>query len=129
MFKDRIRRMEDLVNRLAAALRQPEAPPRRQLQTAQDVIDLLQEQVEALRAETQAGAVQKARVLGYLAELSRKAIETGSLAARLEALERGRQPQGHQVNPNHRQPMNGGSNESSSPNRAAGTSSSPHGPD
>jgi len=126
MFKDRIRRMEDLVNRLTAALRQPAAPPPRQLQTAQDVIDLLQEQVETLRAETQAGAVQKARTLGYLAELSRKAIETGSLAARLEALERGRQSQGHQGNHNHAQPMNGGRNESSSPNRAAGTSGSPH---
>jgi hypothetical protein len=53
------------------------------------VIDRLQEQVEALRAETQADAIQKARALGYLAELARKAIETGSLAARLDALEGG----------------------------------------
>jgi hypothetical protein len=43
-------------------------------------------------------------------------------------LERGR-PQGDQANHNHRQPMNGGHNESSSPNRAAGASGSPHGPD
>ena len=63
------------------------APPPRRLQTAQDVIDLLQEQVEALRAETETDAIQKARPLGYLAELARKAIETGSLAARLEVLE------------------------------------------
>jgi hypothetical protein len=64
-----------------------EQPPPRRLQTAQDVIDLLQEQVEALRAERWAGAVPKARAIGYLAGISRKAIETGTLAARLEMLE------------------------------------------
>ena len=87
MIKERIRRLEDLASRLAAALREQAVPPPRQLQTAQDVIDLLQEQVESLRVETQAGAVQKARAVGYLAELARKAIETGSLAARVDALE------------------------------------------
>jgi hypothetical protein len=87
MSKNHIRRMEALVNRLAAVVREQVAPPPRRLQTAQDVIDLLQEQVEALRAETQADAIQKARALGYLAELARKAIETGTLAARLEMLE------------------------------------------
>jgi hypothetical protein len=57
------------------------------LQKAQDVIDLLEEQVEAVRAETTAGTVEKARVIGYLAGIARRAIETGSLEARLEALE------------------------------------------
>ena len=89
MIESRLRRMEALLSRLAAVVRGQTAPPPRRLQTAQDVIDLLQEQVEALRAETQADAIQKARALGYLAELARKAIETGSLAARLEALELG----------------------------------------
>jgi t-SNARE complex subunit (syntaxin) len=89
MIKNHIRRMETLVNRLAAVLRDQSAPPPRRLQTAQDVIDLLQEQVEALRAETRAGTVEKARALGYLAGIARKAIETGALAARLAALERG----------------------------------------
>jgi hypothetical protein len=89
MIKNHIRRMEVLVSRLAAALRNRAAPQPRRLQTAQDVIDLLQEQVEALRAETRAEAVPKARALGYLAEMARKAIETGDLAARLEALEKG----------------------------------------
>lgn len=88
MIKIHIRRMELLVNRLAAVLRAPAPPPPRQLQSAQDVIDLLHEQVEALRAEAQASVVPKARALGYLAELARKAIETNSLATRLEALER-----------------------------------------
>lgn len=96
MIKNHIRRMETLVRRLAAVLRDQAAPPPRRLQTAQDIIDLLHEQVEALRAETQAGAIQKARALGYLAELARKAIETGSLAARIEALEEsGQNRDGH----------------------------------
>jgi hypothetical protein len=57
------------------------------LQTAQDVIDLLQEQVEAVRAEREAGTLEKARTVGYLAGVALKAIEAGNLAARIEALE------------------------------------------
>jgi hypothetical protein len=62
-------------------------PPPRRVQTPQDVIDLLQEQVEAVHQESRAGPIEKARALGYLAGLARKAIETGTLAARLETLE------------------------------------------
>jgi len=51
------------------------------------VIDLLQEQVEALRGQPSADPVQKARAIGYLAGLARKAIETGTLAERLELLD------------------------------------------
>ena len=87
MIQQRLRRLEDLIERLAAVLRgQPALPPRR-LQTAQDVIDLLQEQVEAVRGATDAGAVEKACVIGRLAAIARQAIETGNLAVRLEALE------------------------------------------
>jgi hypothetical protein len=87
MIKNHIYRMEVLVNRLVAVARDRATPPPHRLQTMQDVVDLLQEQVETLRAATQANAIQKARTLGYLADLARKAIETGNLAARLEALE------------------------------------------
>ena len=83
MLKRRVRRLESLVKQSDAV----ERPPPRRLQTAQDVIDLLHEQVERLRAERWAGAVQKARAIGYLAGIARKAIETGTLAARLEVLE------------------------------------------
>ena len=83
MRKQRIRRLETLVEQLDAT----EKPPPRRLQTAQDVIDLVEEQVEALRAERWAGVVQKARAIGYLAGIARKAIETGNLAARLAMLE------------------------------------------
>jgi hypothetical protein len=57
------------------------------LQTAQDVIDLLQEQVEAGRSEKEAGALEKARTIGYLASVALRAIDAGNLAARIEMLE------------------------------------------
>jgi hypothetical protein len=89
MLQQRLRRVEVLVERLAAALREPAAAPR-PLQTARDVIDLLEEQVEALRSAAGVGAVEKARAIGYLAGIARRAIETGSLVERLEALEAAR---------------------------------------
>jgi hypothetical protein len=83
MNKQRLRRLETKVQQLDAAAK----PAPRRLHTAQDVIDLIHEQVEALRANRWAGAVPKARAIGYLAGLARQAIETGTLAARLEMLE------------------------------------------
>ncbi|HEY1380564.1 MAG TPA: hypothetical protein VGF55_27430 [Gemmataceae bacterium] len=67
------------------------------LKTAADVLALLEEQVAAVRADAAAGALEKARTLGYLATVSLKAIEAGDLAARVEMLEsvlklRGREP-------------------------------------
>ena len=57
------------------------------LKTAVDVLALLEEQVGAVRAEQDAGTLEKARTVGYLAAIALKAIETGNLAARLEMLE------------------------------------------
>jgi hypothetical protein len=87
MIQRLLQRLEVLVERLAAVLRGQPAPAPRRLQTPQDVIDLLEEQVEAVRAAAGAGTVEKARALGYLAAIARQAIETGNLAARLDALE------------------------------------------
>ena len=56
--------------------------------TVQDVIDLIEEQVEALRAETWIGPVEKARALAYLANVARHAIQTGQLAARRSPVNR-----------------------------------------
>lgn len=88
MHKQRLRRIESLLEIVEEQRRrgQQSLPPRR-VQTPQDVIDLLQEQVEAIRQEAMAGTIEKARALGYLAGIARKAIETGNLAARLEMLE------------------------------------------
>jgi hypothetical protein len=57
------------------------------LQTAADVTDLLEEQVEAVRAEEGPGTLEKARTIGYLAGIALRAIEAGNLAARVEMLE------------------------------------------
>jgi hypothetical protein len=83
MLRHRVRRLETLVEQTDA---RGQLPPRR-LQSAQDVIDLLEEQVEALRAERHSGVVSRARAIGYLAGLARRAIETGTLADRLAMLD------------------------------------------
>jgi hypothetical protein len=57
------------------------------LKTAANVLALLEEQVEAVRAEQEAGTLEKARVVGYLAGIALKAIEAGNLAGRIEMLE------------------------------------------
>jgi len=57
------------------------------LKTAADVLSLLEEQVTAVRADSEAGALEKARAVGYLAGVALKAIEAGNLAARIEMLE------------------------------------------
>jgi hypothetical protein len=57
------------------------------LRTAADVLALLEEHVAAVRADREAGALEKARTVGYLAGVALKAIEAGNLAARIEMLE------------------------------------------
>ena len=57
------------------------------LQTAADVLALLEEQVTAVRAAPEAGPLEKARTVGYLAGIALRAIEAGNLAARIEMLE------------------------------------------
>jgi len=57
------------------------------LQTAADVIDLLKEQVAAVRADAAAGTLEKARTIGYLAGVALRAIEAGNVAGRIEMLE------------------------------------------
>jgi hypothetical protein len=83
MLQRRVQRLETLEKQSKST----ELSPPRRLQTAQDIIDLLQEQVAVLRATRWADALQKARAIGYLAGIARKAIETGTLADRLEMLE------------------------------------------
>jgi len=57
------------------------------LQTAADVLQLLAEQVEAVRADTEIKTTERARTIGYLAGIALKAIDAGNLAARIEMLE------------------------------------------
>ncbi|MDI6816314.1 MAG: hypothetical protein QME41_03850 [Actinomycetota bacterium] len=57
------------------------------LKTAQDILALLAEQVQAVRDEEEAGTLEKARCIGYLAGIALKAVEAADLSARVEALE------------------------------------------
>ena len=66
---------------------QTQVPIPFRLKTAADVLALLEEQVTAVRGDPDAGTLEKARCIGYLAGISLKAIEAGDLAARLEAVE------------------------------------------
>ena len=65
----------------------PAIPIPTRLQTAADVIALLQEQAGLVRADAGLGTAERARVVGFLAGVALKAIEAGNLAARLEAVE------------------------------------------
>ncbi len=57
------------------------------LRTASEVLDLLEEQVNAVVKDADSSALEKARCVGYLASICLKAIEAGDVSARLEALE------------------------------------------
>jgi hypothetical protein len=87
MIRDRLRRIEGLFHRLASIRSGPAPLPPRRLQTPGDVIVLLQEQVELLRMDNAAGAVERARAIGYLAGIACKVIATVTVADRLEILE------------------------------------------
>jgi len=62
-------------------------PAEFRLQRAVDVLDLLDEQVAAVRADEEAGTIAKAKCIGYLAGIALRAIEAGDVAARVEAIE------------------------------------------
>ena len=75
----------------------PAVSPEFRLATAADVVALIEDQVEAVLEEQEAGVLEKARAIGYLATVSLKAIESGNLAARIEELEailKKRKPEG-----------------------------------
>jgi hypothetical protein len=97
MIRYRLRQIEALLSRLSAAVRgQPAVRPRR-LRSAADVLEVLEEQVEILRAEATIGSVERARTIARLAGIARQTIETSDLAVRLEMLEsvleqRGKRP-------------------------------------
>jgi hypothetical protein len=51
------------------------------------VLTVLEGQIDAVRADGEAGPLEKARLIGYLAGVGLKAIEAGNLEARVEMLE------------------------------------------
>ena len=57
------------------------------VEQAEDVRELLREQVDAVREDTEASACERARCIGYLAGVLLRSVEATDLTARLEALE------------------------------------------
>jgi hypothetical protein len=57
------------------------------LKTHQDLIDLLQEQIETIRAEPWATTLQKARAIATLLRIARQVISGDILSSRIEMLE------------------------------------------
>jgi len=58
------------------------------VQTARDGLLLLEEQLNALRADAALGTLERARGIGALVGVALRAIETADLEDRVEALER-----------------------------------------
>jgi hypothetical protein len=64
-----------------------ELPAPVRIKTARDVLELLGEQINVLRADLSLGTIERARCLGGLAGVALRAVETADLEARLAALE------------------------------------------
>ncbi|QBS38736.1 hypothetical protein E1B22_12585 (plasmid) [Thermaerobacter sp. FW80] len=63
------------------------------VQVAQRILDILMEQMEAVRNDPEAGTLEKARCISYVAGAALKAVEVADLSARIEALEEALQQQ------------------------------------
>ena len=62
-----------------------------QIQTAKDILSLLEETINEVKA-ADADTLVKARCVAYLASVALRAVETGDLAERLEILEMALKP-------------------------------------
>ena len=80
-----VRRVQDLEARPLLRIVPAEPVP---LDTPSDVLALLAEQVNAVRADALADPAEKARTVGFLAGLALRAMEARDVVARLEAVER-----------------------------------------
>jgi hypothetical protein len=67
---------------------QTQIPSEFRIRTARDVLNLLAEQIEAVRNDELAGTLEKARCIGYLGGIALKAVEIADLSDRVEAVEK-----------------------------------------
>jgi hypothetical protein len=68
--------------------RQPLISALFRLKAARDIVVLLEDQIDAVRHESEADTLAKARAIGYLAGVALKAVEVADLAGRVEVVER-----------------------------------------
>ena len=80
-----VRRVANLEVRPAPPAVQAEPLP---LETPADVVALIEEQANAVRADPLADPAEKARTLGFLSGVALRAMEAKDMAQRLEAVER-----------------------------------------
>ena len=80
-----VRRVQSLEERPSLRIVPPEPVP---VQTPADVLEVVAEQVNAVRADPLADPSEKARTLGFLSSVALRAMEARDLHARLEAIER-----------------------------------------
>src|SRR5690348_16035978 len=80
-----VKRVQKLEALPVLALEPPEPVP---LETPADVVAVIAEQVNAVRADPFADPTEKARTLGMRSSVALRAMEAKDLAARLEAVER-----------------------------------------
>jgi len=92
-YKDKEKR-RDYIRNYQRARRTGLLPPGKtplpapfRLETAKGILAELAEQIEAVKKDTEAGTLEKARTVGYLAGIALRAVETAGLEQRLEALE------------------------------------------
>ena len=67
---------------------QTQLPTEFRLRTAEDVLELLAEQVVAVKQDQQVNTTERARTVGYLCGIALRAVETADMADRIEAIER-----------------------------------------
>lgn len=61
--------------------------PEESVETAQDVLDVLAEQVTAVRRDASLSTVERARCVGYLCSILLRAVETRDVVERLARVE------------------------------------------
>lgn len=83
----RVERLEQRASELVRVRATP-VPQPLPLDMPADVLELLAEQANAVRADVSGDVLDKARTLGFLATVALRTMEARDLAARLEAVER-----------------------------------------
>jgi hypothetical protein len=86
MLKHRMQRVEAMLNRCTPTDACGNGKPTRRLKTAQDLVDLLEEQIHAVNQAPWTGTLQKAQAIGVLAGILRKVMEFSTVASRVEML-------------------------------------------
>jgi hypothetical protein len=84
VFKNRLQRLECLVRQSARA----DAKPLKPLRNHHDLIELLEEQIQALRSEPWVTTLAKASAIARLLRIAHQVMTGEVMASRIEALER-----------------------------------------